>query len=153
MIEYTVERVRNALPEMRPMLVRHYSEAGAAPNKIELDPAYDKYLNLDDMGAVHLVVVRDLEANGKMVGYCLSFLVPHMHHRAVLMSFSDLIYIDPSHRSLGVATGMFSFAEDSLRELGVKKINMTAKSTHDFGPMLKRLGYKELEKTYDKVLT
>ena len=65
MVEFKVEYLRDCIEEMKPLLYDHYLEVHAYPDKIPFNPDYDRYLELEKSGVIHLTTAR---VDGKMVG-------------------------------------------------------------------------------------
>lgn len=148
-VTYQVEPASALIEEIKPLLEAHYEEIARHKNKIALNPDYERYAELDRLGMVHAVTVRD---SGKLVGYYISFVVPHLHYKDHLMSLNDIVYLSPVYRKGFTAIRMFKFAEHNLRGKGVTKIHINMKLAHDFGPVLERIGYVEIERIYEKML-
>ena len=148
-ITYQVEPFSRLIEELKPLLQSHYEEIARHKDKIALNPDYDKYRVLDRMGFLHGVTVRD---DGKLVGYFLSFVTPHLHYKDHVMSSNDVVFISKPYRKGTIAARMFKFAEKTLREKGVAKMIVNVKIANDFGSLLDRLGYIPIERIYEKML-
>lgn len=146
---YQIETVRSLFGEIEPLLESHYTEIARHKDKIALNPDWDRYFHLDDAGAVHCVTAR---SDGKLIGYFISFVLPHIHYKDHLMSMNDILYISPEHRKGTTAFKMFQYAEKTLRDKGVTKIHVNTKIANDFSPLLERLGYVEIERIFEKML-
>lgn len=147
-VTFAVESFKECLPEMKALLVEHWKEIASDHELIPLDPCYDEYFVMEDQGMLSTCVAR---CEGKMVGYHLSFIRPHLHYRQTLSAIVDIYFVLPEFRG-GTGYRLFQFVEKTLRERGVKKIFTACKLAHDVGPLFERLGYKEHERLYTKVL-
>jgi GNAT superfamily N-acetyltransferase len=148
-ISYQVEAVTNLIEEIKPLLQSHYEEIARHKDKIKLNPDYDKYIELDRIGLVHVVTARD---EGSLVGYFISFVISHLHYKDHIMSTNDILYISPSHRKGTTALKLIRFTESTLKSRGVTKILINMKLAHDFSSLLERMGYVEIERVYEKML-
>lgn len=149
-IAYQIEPFSQLIEELKPLLQSHYEEIARHRDKIALNPDYDKYRELDRMGFLHGVTVRD---DGKLVGYFLSFVTPHLHYKNHIFSSNDVVFISKDYRRGTIAARMFKFAETTLKEKGVTKMHVNVKLANDFGSLLERLGYMPIERIYEKMLT
>lgn len=148
-ITFQVESATALIEEIRPLLQAHYEEIARHRDKIALNPDYSRYEEMDRQGLLHAVTVRD---EGRLVGYYISFVVPHLHYMDHLMALNDIVFISKPYRKGFTAIRMFKFAEASLRARGVSKTHINIKLAHDFGPVLERIGFVEIERIYEKIL-
>ena len=59
------------------------------------NPDYDKYLEMDKAGITHTVTARE---DGKIIGYHVSFIMPHLHYKQSKTCFTDIYFISKEHR-------------------------------------------------------
>lgn len=150
MVKYKEEAIDEVIEDIKPLIEKHYMEIARHQDKIALNPDYDKYVELYNKGALHIVTAR---VEGRLVGYTIHFLAPHLHYRDHLMAMNDILYVLPEYRGGIVAARLFKFAEVSMKQKGVTKIHIHMKTEHDFSRLLKGLGYVEIEKIYERMLT
>lgn len=148
-ITYQIESFGGLINEIKPLLQSHYEEIARHRGKIALNPDYDKYRELDRMGFLHGVTVRN---EGKLIGYFLSFVIPHLHYKDHIFSSNDVVFVSKEYRKGTIAAKMFKFAEATLKEKGVTKMHVNVKLANDFGSLLERLGYVPIERIYEKIL-
>ncbi len=137
------------LEEMNPLLERHYEEIAEHKELMKLNPDYTKYYELERLGMLHTVTVRD---EGRLIGYCITFTVKHLHYKDCLMGLNDILFIDKPERNGLLAVRLLKYVEDALREKGVQIIHYHIKVCHDHEQLFERLGYKYFEKIYRRVL-
>jgi len=147
MTEYKVETLADCLEEIKVLFKEHWDEV--ADPLIPLNPDYDKYLEMDKAGITHTVTARE---DGKIIGYHVSFIMPHLHYKQSKTCFTDIYFISKEHRKGFVGIRLFKFLEQSLREKNVQRIYMGTKLKLDIGPVLERLGYKPIERSYTKII-
>ena len=141
-LRYQVESYSACLGELKAIYPQHWQEIALNKDQIELDPDYELYAKLDELGAVHLVTARD----GRfLVGYHISFIRPHLHYRRSLTAFTDIFYLLPEYRRGLNGYNLLKFFVDSVREIGVERIYMMTKLAIDLTPILDRLGFSEIE--------
>ncbi len=150
MIQYSVEVCTESLiGELKPLLEDHWKEIAMFKDKISFSPDYEKYLILQDMGALHVVVVRD---EGKIVGYFVSFIQPHIHYKDNIFAINDILYVDPSYRGGTVAYRMFKYAKKELKKIGVSVLMVHMKTKYPFEKLCESLGMDKEEFVYSVYL-
>lgn len=149
MITYQVEKWKDALPEMEPILIKHWREIALGHDKVPLDIARDRYQALCDSGILHVVTARD---DGVMIGYHVALITPHLHYNSTIHGMTDVYFILPEYRKGFVGIKLFKFVEKDMKERGVKKIFTGTKKHLDMGRVLEHLGYTATETTYTKFI-
>ena len=143
------EKMSDCIDEMIPLLQDHYSEIARNQDFVELDPNYDQYQLLDESDMLHVFTARD---GGKLIGYVVTFLAPNLHYKTTNFGLIDILFLKKEYRGRMVGYKMIKSAEESLKTIGVQVLQIGMKLAHDFGPMLERMGYTEIERTFEKVL-
>lgn len=151
MITYQEEKIIDILEELDPLLTDHYEEIAWRKDKIKLSPDYDKYLKLEEMGILHTVTAREPDA-GKLVGYFISFVQPHLHYSDTLYAVNDILYMSPEYRATEASANLFRFAEESLKSIGVDVITLHMKVWLPFEALSSYLGYEKIEYNYSKYI-
>lgn len=149
MITYQIEDVRAVLKDVENLFDDHYEEVAENKEHIKLNPDFDKYIILEEEGALHVATVRD---DDKLVGYCVSILNIHIHYKDHLFALNDIFYLAPKYRSKGIAKGLLSFTEDDLKEVGVSVTVMHMKCDHPFKELVNSLGFKKTEYMFSKYI-
>ena len=147
--EYSVETLSECLEEMKPLLVKHWEEIALHRDKIELSPNYERYYEAEALGLIHIVTARN---EGRLVGYFISFIAPHMHYQEHSFAVNDILFIAPEYRGSGVGADMFSYAEAELKALGVSVVMIAMKTHSPFDELCKGLGYSNVERVYSKYI-
>jgi len=151
-ITYQVEKWRDALPEMEPLLVEHWREIALGHDKVPLDIARGKYQALCDAGNLHVVIVRD---NGKMIGYHVAIVSGHLHYLSTLHAITDVYYLMTEYRKGRTGIRLFQKVEAEMRRLGVKKLFTGAKlhtAAGKSGKLFEYLGYAATETLFTKYI-
>lgn len=142
-IEYAQERFADAIDEARPLLVRHWTEVARNKEAVPLDPNYDRYIKMEEMGLIRVYTARHM---GAMVGYACYFVLPHLHYQQDLWAVSDILWLAPECRKGFAGIGLLRFVEQSLREEKVSVMHTTGKVEHPaLLAILERLGHKHIE--------
>jgi GNAT superfamily N-acetyltransferase len=148
-VTYAVEHLRDMKPELENLLPRHWMEIARDQEIIKLDPDWDSYFAMENMGQFHGMVAR---CEGKMIGYHISFIRPHLHYRKSLSAIVDIYFILPEYRKGRVGVELFKEVEKSWKARGVQKAFTGTKVFHDMSKLFERLGWRFTEKLYTKVL-
>lgn len=148
-ILFQVEKWRDTLPEMEPILVKHWHEIALGHDKVPLDIGRDKYQAMCDAGVLHIVTARD---DGVLVGYHIAIISGHLHYIGTLHAITDVYFVLPEYRKGFTGIRLFKFVEVVMRSLGVKKLVTGTKLHLDIGRVLQRLGYAATETVYTKYI-
>ncbi len=141
------ELLADCLDELKPLFSLHWKEVAAYQDDIELDPDYDRYLQMEKAGVIRSYVLR---ADGRVVGYWIFFVTPHPHYRQDRFAVNDIVYVDPEYRRADITPHCFHAVEQELRREGVSVITYHMKTYKPFQSLLEGLGYDHLEHLYGK---
>jgi len=132
---------------------KHYLEASANLNE-PLNVNWDMFRKLEKAGLEVCVTARH---TGRLIGYAVYILIPHMHYKHLSIADSDVFFIDPRYRRGWVGIRLFQAAEGGLAVRGVKGVGQRVKlhvepgrGGRDLGVMFRYLGYKAVETNYRK---
>lgn len=151
-VHVQVESWASAYPEASKLCRRHWEEIAGNKDTIPLSPRWDRYEAMDKLGLLHITTARDETSDGKMLGYLLYIVMPHLHYSTSLTALGDVLYLVPEARLGTTGIRLIKIAEDSLKGRGVQRILQNVKLAHDWGPILKRMGFTEFETIYQKVI-
>jgi GNAT superfamily N-acetyltransferase len=152
---YAVERWRDIRGEMIPMLVRHWREVALNHDDVPLDIDEQKYSDLDEAGALHIVTAR---RGGVLIGYHVAIVSTHLHYRSTLHGITDVYFVLPEYRAGRTGLRLFQAVERELgqvkRERGHRHMKLfTATKLHlDQGRLFEHLGYTAVERLYAKLI-
>lgn len=146
-MKFNLEKVRDIIEEIEPLLHKHYEEI-AHFKTIPLDPDYDQYLQLEELGVIRLFTART--DDGLLVGYAVFFVRANLHYKSSLQAAQDIIFIDPAHRGTGAK--FILWCDEQLKAEGVQAVYHHVKKAHNFGPMLERFGYELVDLIYGRIL-
>lgn len=152
MSEVTLHEVnlRDILPEFAELCKEHWDEIALHRDEIPLDPDWNRYLTLDMTGLLSVVAAKDQA--GKLVGYSVFLVMPHLHYNSTLCGMNDVVFLKKEFRNQGVGKQLLQRAEQCLLARGVKKISWHVKEHYNFGPILERMGYECEEKNWGKCM-
>ena len=133
--------------ELSPLLDKHYSEL-AVHKDIKLNPNWEQYFLMEKMGSLKFFIARNDE--GEIIGYVAYFISYHIHYMDSLQAQQDVLFVSPDRRGAHAGIKLLKYSEEHLKNIGVDVITQHVKPSHDFSPLLERLGYSELETIYCK---
>lgn len=145
MITIMLEKFRDALPELMPVLPLHYRELALNQDRVPLDPQFDVYLARDDAGELMFLAVRDA---GQLIGYFIGFVAPGLHYRTCRTLTMDIFYVHPEHRGSAIGYSLFKSVEEEARNRGVQRMFVGSKLHKDASWLFKKLGYEPVETYY-----
>lgn len=119
MIKFFVEPWKYVVEELAVMWPKHYAEA---IRDGDYNPDFEQYKKLFDADVLHISSARRA---GKLVGYAIAVVQPHLHSKHVRWGVYDNYYIDPEHRGPGVFGRLMHFSENVLRSQGVTRLYAT----------------------------
>jgi len=145
-MQYQRETVRDTYEEAKPLLVEHYLEI-AHYQDIPLEPDYASYASLEDAGITRVYTARN---EGELIGYAVFFVRKNIHYSSSLQAIQDIIYIHPKYRGQG---GRFIvWCDAQLKAEGVQVVYHHVKASHNWGPLLERIGYQLIDHIYGRRL-
>lgn len=149
MITYQVENWSDCVAELEPLWASHWDEVAMNKDTIPLEVSYESYLLLESQGQLHVLTAR---CDGKIIGYHISLVRPHLHYASSLSAFTDVYYISPEHRKGMVGVRLFKEAESTLKARGVDKMFTGTKLSLDMSRIFEHLGWTETERLFTKYI-
>lgn len=147
-MKFQREGLADIRAELEPLMYAHYKEI-AHYQDIELDPAWDAYFEIEKIGAMRMYTARH-SSTGELIGYCVFFVRPNMHYKNSVQAAQDVLFIKSTERGTGVK--FILWCDKQLAAEGVQVVYHHVKAEHDFGKMLKRIGYKLVDLIYARRL-
>jgi GNAT superfamily N-acetyltransferase len=143
-VSYTValEDIEQNYAEMEPIYRAHYAAmrerlAASGVQLSEYNPRRKQYNEANAGGwLLHFV----LRCDGQAVGYSNIYLTNDMHN-GDLIAQEDTIYVVAEHRN-GSGRLLARFVHQTLKERGVKRLNVTTATDLRVSKWLERQGYK-----------
>jgi GNAT superfamily N-acetyltransferase len=157
-IAFARETWARAVKEMWPLWHAHWREVGLDHDVAPLAMDIETYERMEAAGNLHVVTARG--PGGAMVGYVVAIVQQGLHYRTTVFANLDLYYLTPAVRRWRNGVRLFRFAEESLKERGAKIMNAGTKvhispvtgKRLDISPILRRLGWREIERVHRKVI-
>ena len=145
MIKYACESVQNVEQEIRPLLAAHWREI-AHYQDIPLVPDWDFYLRAQ---TVRVYTARD---DGRLIGYGVFFVSHNRHYMTSVQGVQDILFILPEYRGRTVGPRLIRFCEEQVKAERAQCVYHHVKCANDFGPLLRAMGYEEVETIWAKRL-
>lgn len=150
MIEITIENVFDNKEELLPIFMEHYEELETEKERLKpFDFFWEGYRASDNAGSLLFIAVRK---DGKMIGYCINFLMPSFFYKSISTCLTHIFYIKREERKGGAGIKMLKFLEKELRALGVKEWLSGYRVNLDISKIYERLGFEKTEVLYRKIL-
>lgn len=134
---FAVETIKATREEAWPLLERHWAEIAQFKDLQVLDPDWDAYNRLEEMGRLWVMTVR---IGGKLVGYTVMIVSNDLHYRKLLRAQEDIHFILPEYRKGLLGYRMLKFVKGKMQAKGVRMISFRTKASHSHGPLFERLG-------------
>lgn len=143
--------------EITPLFAAHWREIALNQDDIPLDPDFDRYLQCELAGLLHVLTARDAKT-ARLVGYVFAFIGPHLHYVSTRWCMGDMFYLQPEYRVGWNGVRLVKAFEAGAAARGAKIIHLVEKlhfiESHrhglKVGSLLEFLGYSPIEQTYAK---
>lgn len=148
-VEYANEDPSTFIEELKLLLPEHYEEL-CVTKDFPLLPDYEAYGRLVVADMLRCITCR---SDGKLIGYAIFIVQPHLHYRSCKTAFEDLYFVKKEFRQGRIGIRLFQYAEDVLKKAGVHRIIMHTKVHLDNSRLFEYLGYKHTDKLFTKILS
>lgn len=135
--------------EIQPLLKAHWREI-AHFQDIPLNVCWEVYYHAMVAGMLRVFTARETRSPKRLAGYAVFFVRPNPHFQDSTQAVQDVMFMLPACRGHGGA--LITFAEHQLKAEGVQAVYHHVKRAFDFGSLLARLGYSEVERIWVKRL-
>lgn len=147
MITYTLEPWDTYYRDCAALWPEHYEEIAVDKDRMPMRPDVANYQALEAAGKLQIVVARD---DGRMVGYVLTVIRPHLHYADVLCGFEDAYFLSKTHRRGMVGVKLLREAVRHMQRVGAQKAFFMTKVALDMGPLFERMGFTRTDVVYSK---
>lgn len=148
MTTFQIEDYMVVEPELQAIYPEHYEELTVSKN-FPLDPDYERYRKMSQMGILKLYTCRD---DGVLIGYVVMVVGPGLHYKTCMVAHEDLYYLKKDYRKGRLGIKMFQYVEEELKKIGIDRVVMGTKVYSDNSRLFEYLGYRFYEKLYTKEL-
>jgi L-amino acid N-acyltransferase YncA len=137
------------------LFLAHWCEA-TADTTIPLNVDWERFRAFETAGMEVCVAAR---RNGRLIGYAVYLVFPHLHYRGWIVADSDVFFLEPEDRKGWIGINLFRAVEAALRAKGVDEVYQRVKlhvkpgrGRGHLGTLFRFLGYRAVELTYRKKL-
>lgn len=148
-LTFQVEKWSECEKDMQWLYPMHWSEVASGAHGIPLKLNYEMYDFLEKDNQLLVVTARD---DDKIVGYHVMFINYHIRYKDSLTATSDAYFLHQNYRKGFNGYNLFKFTLKILKELGVYRMITQTKVSLNRGAIFKRLGFKETEVIYTKII-
>lgn len=145
-LSFSQEKVKDIWGEIIPLLTQHWEELEKYDG-VPLEPDRNKYEFMDTVGAIRVYTARE---EGKLIGYCVFFINKNLHSKNVIQALQDVLFVRSDRRGFGLK--FIKWCDEQLKKEGVAVIHRMLKKAHDFGSLLERIGYEQVDLIYARRL-
>lgn len=128
------------------LLLAHWGEI-AHYHDIPLDVDWRKYEAAEESGKLRIFTVRDA---GELVGYACYFFDRNPHYRGSLQAVQDVLFLASGYRTRHIGQQLITFADAHMAAEGAQATYQHSKVAHPMDPLLKRLGYEQVDSLWAK---
>jgi len=146
-IKYQQEFLCLAEQEVTPLAELEWEESGHPTETLVID--WESYFALEEVGRLKFFTARK---DGLLIGYFVVIITSPLTTKGELVGSYDAVYVHKDYRKSTVARRLFKFVEDCMKEDGIYRLIASSSSKNPIGRFLNRLGYKEVETKYERVL-
>jgi len=133
-------------PAREGLWLEHYAEfAPAHEGKMEMAPDLQVFRAMQTSGALQVMVARRA---GKMIGYCLVVVRPHIHYCRTLCAFEDSYFVTKSERKGFTGIRLIANSIRALRARGVRRVYFMTKEFNSIALVLERMGMTKIDSVY-----
>ena len=151
MITINAELYFDCIDELKPLLYDMHVEVEGLAEQFPLDPDYDRYELMQENDILRIHIARD---DGDIIGFMVSIVAPHAHHKDVVYAMTDLFYVKPEYREGStVAMDLIRMGMYDLKlNYNVQVMVVSMKIKHEFRKLLEHCGFGPTEELWEKVL-
>lgn len=132
--------------EMSKLFVEHWKENESHASSNPPTPLIDAYKQLESSG---FVVAFGAFDDDEIVGYCIAFVLPHLHY-GFLYGNHDILFLRKKYRSGSTGLKLISKVTQECKRLGAKFMLWHAKPNTTMDALLIKTGAKLEETIYLK---
>jgi N-acetylglutamate synthase-like GNAT family acetyltransferase len=148
MTTFQVESVEAWEREATDLIHAHWQELGMDLD-LEIAPDFEKMKVLEDNGLFKVITVRE---DGRMVGYLLAIISPHLHYRtSPKMLIVDAYFVSKESRS-GTGVKLIRYMEHLAKDKGCIKVYLSCKLHLDHSKLFVAMGYTPSDVAFIKRL-
>lgn len=142
------ERFETVLPELHPLHELHWQETEKHRHGVAMRPDYQAMAARERAGGLLQFVARD--AAGAIAGHVRMYVGTSLHSQT-LFAEEDTLFMVPEHRRNLLVMALMRYAEQCLRQIGVREIRADSKLLNRADVLMKRMGYTAVALKFHKI--
>ena len=146
-ITYQEETVEQIEKDIKPLIQLHWEQIALNKDVIKLNPDWDEYKRLNDLGFLRVFTARD---GDEMVGYFIITVSKSMHYKDHIFANCDIIYVRPDKRAGLTGYKLINYVENWCKNNDVSCLHINTKVHAPFDKLLERMEYDNIERLYAK---
>lgn len=140
--------VADSIGKTGEMLEEHWQEVAKHKSLMVLKPDVQRYTAMEQMS---MLIGLGAFLNGEMIGYSVTFIMPHMHYADLIVASNDVLFVRQQYRATRVGLKLISETERIAKERGARMMMWHAKpGTALDALMSRRDGYGVQDIIYSK---
>lgn len=143
-LKFKWERFAAIHSELLPLFERHYQEIALDKDRVPLDPDWNYYFGIDQLGLLQILTARS-EVNNRLAGYIFNVIGSHNHYKSTRFCNTEMFWLHPYFRKGWQPVRMFKENLKGLEVFGVDIATISFKlgfMEGRVGRFLSRLGYE-----------
>lgn len=128
---------------------KHHTESDQISKRFDLEPDWNTYISLYNMGMVKTMTIRD---EGKLVGYYNVLIAISPHHKKMLCATCDVFFVLKEYRKGMLAIKFLKYVEKTLKNYGINVLSLNTTSEKPLTKLLERLGWTFTECVFTKYI-
>jgi len=151
-LKFSWEKFSDIAEEILPLFVQHWREVGANQDRVPLRVNVRQLMQYEQMGLLGIVAARH---DGKLVGYVVILMGPHLHHADSVWAQFDGFWLDPAYRKGVSGYRMLRGAVAAVRKKGANVVIAPVKQSFENGRvnrLFERMGFTATDVVFTKVL-
>lgn len=149
-VDIKLEKVSENIDELMSIFEEHYNEL--EDKKDVLFPFNFNWEYYDKMEKKDSLIFVSARKNGKLIGYCISFIMPSFFNCHLWTCFTHIFYVKKSERKNLAGLKMVNFLENVLEKMDITEWFAGNRLNFDLSLFYKRKGFEPLEFLHRKIL-
>lgn len=149
-IRIVVDSATNVMGAFDKLLEEHWNESAKNKQLMVLAPDYDKYLALEQHGALLTIIAYDEWDD--IVGYSVNLIGSHLHYKELKVCTNDVLFLGKDYREGSLGLRLMAETERVAKERGYQIMLWHAKEDSALDKIMQRKKYQVQDVIYSKTL-
>jgi hypothetical protein len=149
-VTFQREPVATLWPELDTLAAEHWREVSWEPGSSALLD-HERYEHGEASGVYHMITARNDET-GALIGYAGFWITTNPQNKTSKEASQDCIFVAPQSRLGTLGTDLIKVADNYLSGQGCRVVYHHVRKARDWSPVLRMLGYQEIERTYARII-